>query len=80
MLSLMYAAGINNERNKYFQFWQQHNHPIELNTDEMLEQRLAYIHNNPVELGLVEKEEEWLHSSARDYYGLRKGEIELLFI
>lgn len=80
MLSLMYAAGINNERNKYFQFWQQHNHPIELNTAEMLEQRLAYIHNNPVELGLVGKEEEWLHSSAGDYYGLRKGEIELLFM
>jgi REP element-mobilizing transposase RayT len=80
MLSLMYATGINNERNKNFQFWQQHNHPIELNTAEMLEQRLAYIHNNPVELGLVEKEEEWLHSSAGDYYGVRKGEIELLFI
>jgi len=29
---------------------------------------------------LVEKEEEWLHSSAGDYYRLRKGEIELLFI
>ncbi len=80
MLSLMYTSGINNERNKYFQFWQQHNHPIELNTAEMLEQRLAYVHNNPVELGLVEKEEEWLHSSAGDYYGVRKGEIELLFI
>lgn len=80
MLSLMYTSGIENERNKYFQFWQQHNHPIELNTTEMLEQRLAYIHNNPVELGLVEKEEEWLHSSAGDYYGIRKGEVELLFV
>ncbi len=43
MLSLMYDSGIKNERNKYFQFWQQHNHPIELNTNEMIDQRLTYI-------------------------------------
>jgi REP element-mobilizing transposase RayT len=80
MLSLMYSSGIENQRNRDFQFWQQHNHPIELSTSEMLEQRLAYIHNNPVELRLVEKEEEWVHSSAGDYYGIRKGAIELLFV
>jgi putative transposase len=80
MLSLMYGSGIKNERNKDFQFWQQHNHPIEVSTSEMMAQRLAYIHHNPVELGLVEKEEEWLHSSAGDYHGVRKGEIELLFV
>ena len=79
MLSLMYESGMENKRNRYFQFWQQHNHPIELSSNEMIDQRLAYMHNNPVELGLVEKEEEWLHSSAGDYYGIRKGEIELLF-
>ncbi len=28
--------------------WQQHSHPIELNTNERLDQRLDYIHNNPV--------------------------------
>lgn len=38
-----------------FKFWQQHNHPIELNTNEILQQRLDYIHNNPVAQGLVEK-------------------------
>jgi putative transposase len=43
-------------------------------------QRLDYIHKNPVELGLVEKVEEWLHSSCGDYYGKRKGEIDLVFI
>jgi REP element-mobilizing transposase RayT len=30
MLWLMKRAGAKNERNKDFQFWQQHNHPIEL--------------------------------------------------
>ena len=80
MLALFEGAGRSNERNKDFQFWQQHNHPIELSTPDMLKQRLDYIHNNPVEAGFVEKAEEWLHSSAGDYYGVRKGKVELIFI
>ena len=55
MLWLMKRAGAKNERNKDFQFWQQHNHPIELSTNEMIDQRLDYTHNNPVEAGFVEE-------------------------
>ncbi|MEZ4972438.1 MAG: transposase [Cyclobacteriaceae bacterium] len=80
ILHLLYQEGSRNERNNDFQFWQQHNHPIELDTNEILQQRLDYIHSNPVAQGLVEKEEEWLHSSAGDYLGIRKGEIELIFV
>ncbi len=79
-IGLFYEAGNHNKRNNDFQFWQQHNHPIELNTNGILQQRLDYIHNNPVAQGLVEKEEEWLHSSAGDYHGIRKGEVELTFV
>jgi putative transposase len=80
MLWMFMNAGKKNERNKDWQFWMQHSHPIELNNLAMARQRLDYIHRNPVELGLVEKEEEWLHSSCGDYYGNRKGEIDLVFI
>ena len=80
MLWMFQRAGIKNERNKDFQFWMQHNHPIELNTYEKTIQRLNYIHQNPVEAGFVEKPEDWLHSSAADYAGLRKGKIELMFL
>lgn len=80
MMKLMKETGLRNNRNKDFQFWQQHSHPIELSTNEMLQQRLDYIHFNPVEQGLVEKEEEWIHSSAGDYYGTRKGKVELIFV
>ena len=45
-----------------------------------------YIHNNPVEAGLVTKSEKWQYSSASDYAGLRNGTLcnqvlakELLF-
>ena len=38
-----------------------------------------YIHMNPVEAGFVEKAEDYLYSSARDFYG-KKGLIELSYI
>lgn len=80
MLWMFRRAGIANRKNNDFQFWQQDNHPVELATFQMLEQRLNYIHTNPVEIGLVSKEDDWLHSSAGDYFGTRKGNIELIFI
>ncbi len=40
----------------------QPNHPIEWGTRYKTIQRLNYIHQNPVEMGFVEKAEEWLHS------------------
>ncbi len=78
--SEMKRAGMKNERNKDFQFWQQHNHPIELSTNEMVDQRLDYVHNNPVEAGLVEEAHFWLHSSAGEYSGSRKSRVELVLI
>ena len=35
----------------------------------MLDQRSDYIHNNPIEADLVEKAEEYIFSSERDYSG-----------
>jgi hypothetical protein len=28
----------------------------------------------------VEKEEDWIHSSAGDYCGIRKGNVEVIFV
>jgi len=36
-----------------------------------------YIHMNPVRVGIVEKEEEYIYSSYSDFYGTRKGKLEL---
>jgi REP element-mobilizing transposase RayT len=76
----MRQAGKKNKRNNEFQFWQQHNHPIQLDMPEMARQRLNYIHNNPVEQGFVQKAEEWLDSSCADYYGVGKSKIELIYL
>ena len=34
-----------------------------------MEQKLEYIHYNPVKAGIVEKPEEYKYSSAIDYFG-----------
>src|ERR1039458_8529016 len=47
-------AGSKNNNNDNYQLWQQHNQPIELSTPEMFNQKLEYIHNNPVKAGFVE--------------------------
>jgi REP element-mobilizing transposase RayT len=64
------------------QFWTHDNHAIELFRVDMIESRMTYIHENPVRAGIVEKEEDFLYSSARNpttagkYSGL-KGLIEV---
>jgi len=68
MLQIFSKAGAANSRNSQYQFWRQDNHPIELYSSHFTNQKLEYIHNNPVEAGIVEKAEEYLYSSTRDYY------------
>ena len=53
LMWLFERAGTRNLNNTRYQFWQQHSHPIEPNTNEKLDQRLNYIHNNPVAAGIV---------------------------
>ncbi len=65
-----------NKRNKQKQFWTHENHAIELSTKGMMKSRLNYIHNNPISAGWVEKPEDYLYSSARNYLGL-EGLIDI---
>jgi putative transposase len=69
LLWMMERAGKKNSNNKDFQFWQQDNHPIELWDNYMMDQKLEYIHMNPVRAGFVSDPEDYLYSSARDYVG-----------
>lgn len=69
MLWLFKQAGANNSNNTIYQFWQQDNQPILLNTPGFTLTKLNYLHNNPVKAGFVEKPEDYLLSSARDYNG-----------
>jgi len=50
-----------------YQFWQDHNKPIELWSEEVIKQKLDYIHHNPVASGLVVNPEDWKYSSAKNF-------------
>ncbi|EPR66180.1 transposase [Cyclobacterium qasimii M12-11B] len=78
MLWMFGRAGKRNANNEKFQFWQQSNHPIEISNAKMLKQRLDYLHQNPVEAGLVALPEHFQYSSAIDYAG-EKGIIPIIF-
>jgi REP element-mobilizing transposase RayT len=60
-----------NARNRVNQMWTHENHAIELFTPKFTQQKLDCIHNNPVRAGIVEKPEDYLYSSARNYAGLK---------
>ena len=77
MLQIFKEQGAKNSRNSVYQFWRQDNHPEELFSIGFTWQKMNYMHNNPVESGLVEKAEDYLYSSARDYVGKGKGLLEI---
>ena len=64
----MYHAKYN-KRNTKYQIWQQDNQPKELLHPKFTQQKIDYIHNNPVVSGIVDKADEYLYSSARNYIG-----------
>ncbi len=70
LLWMFKRAGNKNSQNTVYQFWQQHNQPLELE-GEWIEQKMDYIHNNPVKAGWVNEVHEYYYSSARNYTGLK---------
>jgi REP element-mobilizing transposase RayT len=59
-------------------FWQEGNHPEEIRTMDFFRQKINYIHQNPVRATIVDKEEEYIYSSARAFYN-KKGLLELSY-
>jgi putative transposase len=51
------------------QLWQEGSHPQLIQDEEMMRQKLTYIHRNPVERGYVDEDVHWRYSSARNYAG-----------
>jgi REP element-mobilizing transposase RayT len=69
MLIFKYHAA-HNRRSAKYQFWTHENHAIELDTNDMIDSKLNYIHMNPVRAGLVLYPEEYRYSSATNYANL----------
>lgn len=79
MLNRFEFAGKYNNKIKNFQFWQEGNEAKEIHTNSFLDQKLDYIHKNPVKAEIVARPEDYLFSSAIDYSG-EKGLLEVEII
>jgi putative transposase len=53
-----------------YQCWEEGSHPQLIENEQVLRQKLEYIHQNPVKRGYVDEPEHWRYSSARDYAGV----------
>ena len=58
-------------------FWEEGYHGEEIFSSEFYDSKVSYLHLNPVRAGIVEKEEDYLNSSAGEFFGLRKSKLEL---
>jgi len=57
-------------RNEVYQVWEHDNHFIELSSAAFTQQKIDYIHDNPVKAGLVYRAEDYVYSSASNYAGI----------
>jgi REP element-mobilizing transposase RayT len=79
LLNLFAESASSSKKHKNYRFWQEGNHAIELFTEKFVWDKINYIHNNPVEAGFVKEPQEWIYSSATNYYGLESIlEVECL--
>ena len=52
------------KQNSELMFWQKITHPVELWSNKMIDQKLNYIHMNPVKAGIVIEPQHYVFSSA----------------
>ena len=67
----------NHKQQSTYQVWQEGSHPQVIESDQVMRQKLDYIHNNPVRGGFVENPCDWTWSSAGFWMLNRQGVIEI---
>jgi len=70
MLELFSKAAKHESKAIPYKLWADGNEPKELYSNHFIDQKLDYIHNNPVKQLIVDKPEEYKFSSATNYAGL----------
>ena len=73
-------AGRHNPKIKNYQFWQEGIHPISVTSNKFIDQKLNYIHQNPVEAGFVYSAENYVLSSASAYAGELPALVDVIFL
>lgn len=76
LLQRLYLGKAAHKRDRQYQFWQEGSHAEMVFSDDVMREKLDYIHYNPVKRGYVDAPEHWRYSSARNYLG-QPGLIEI---
>jgi len=76
LLDQLRLCKLRHKTDQEFQVWQEGSHPQVIKDEEMMLQKLDYMHLNPVKRGFIDDPVHWRYSSARNYAGL-KGLIEV---
>ena len=76
LLKQLAAHKLRHKTESTYQVWQEGNHPEQIQGNEMMWQKLEYMHNNPVNRGYVDDPVHWRYSSARNYAG-QAGLVEV---
>ena len=77
MIEYFRKAGMNLKGITNYKFWQEGNHAELISSNKFFNEKLDYIHLNPVKELLVEKPEDYYFSSARNYAGLN-NDLEIV--
>ncbi|AKQ45126.1 transposase [Rufibacter radiotolerans] len=78
-LSRFTFRGAQDPKIMQYKFWQEGNEAKEIHSNAFLDQKLEYIHQNPVRAEIVSEPEHYLYSSARDYAG-EQGLLEIILV
>jgi REP element-mobilizing transposase RayT len=79
LLDRCWFRGYNDRKISQFKLWQDDYYSEVITSYDFYKQKLDYIHNNPVRQEIVQRPEEYLYSSARDYCG-SNGLLEVIVL
>jgi hypothetical protein len=63
-----------------YKFWEHENHPVLLDTTAIFNEKINYLHWNPVVAGFVSEPWHWLYSSGLDYFTSKKGLLDIIVL
>jgi putative transposase len=79
LLWIFESQGERSSSNENVKIWQHGNHPVILDRNEIIDERLNYIHENPVKAGICFQSWDYVYSSASQYAG-KEGFLDIKFL
>lgn len=79
LLWIFEAQGKKSSSNKNYKIWRHENHPVILDTNKIKDERLNYVHMNPVRAGICTTPESYIYSSA-SFYAEQQGVLAIEYL